>query len=177
MIKAGYKPLLIRDGLHYLYSLNIQEGLRKRPDEILINIVLLCEEQCPEVKMPSKLFKSLKPYKPLPERRNLKSVIIPFGKDKSYKIRLHIRDFGSHGSHNPKLITELGNLFSLKSDGLYSAYLYWTYDRWTLRTLNPKDIVGVRRYTSVYDKKTFVKELCGILIQKPEAVPKVKRGH
>jgi hypothetical protein len=86
--------------------------------------MLLYKEQCPEVKMPSKLFKSLKPYKPLPKRRNLKSVIIPFRKNRSYKIRLHIRDFSLHSSHNPKLITKLGNLFSLKSDGLYSAYLY-----------------------------------------------------
>jgi hypothetical protein len=74
--------------------------------------------------MPSKLFKSLKLYKPLPKQRNLKSVIIPFEKDKSYKIRLYIKDFGLHSSHNPKLITKLGNLFSLKSDGLYLAYLY-----------------------------------------------------
>jgi hypothetical protein len=86
--------------------------------------MLLCEEQCSEVKMPSKLFKLLKLYKPLPKQRNLKSVIIPFKKDRSYKIRLHIRDFGSHNSYDPKLITKLRNLFSLKSDGLYSAYLY-----------------------------------------------------
>jgi hypothetical protein len=124
MVKAGYKPLLIGDGLHYLYSLDIQEGLRERPDEILIDIMLLCEEQCSEVKMPFKLFKLLKPYKLLPKRKNLKSVIIPFKKDKSYKIRLYIGDFGLYNSYNPKLITKLGNLFSLKSDDLYLAYLY-----------------------------------------------------
>jgi hypothetical protein len=124
MVKAGYKPLFIKDGLYYLYSLDIQEGLRKRPDEIPIDIVLLYREQCSEVKMPFKLFKLLKPYKPLFKQKNLKSVIIPFGKDRSYKIRLYIRDFGLHSSHDSKLITELGNLFSLKSDGLYLAYLY-----------------------------------------------------
>jgi hypothetical protein len=124
MIKAEYKPFLIRDGLHYLYSLDIQERLRERPDEIPIDIVLLYRKQCLEVKMPSKLFKLLKLYKPLPKQRNLKSVIIPFRKDRSYKIRLHIRDFSLHNSHNSNLITKLGNLFLLKSDGLYLAYLY-----------------------------------------------------
>jgi hypothetical protein len=74
--------------------------------------------------MPFKLFKLLKSYKPLLKQRNLKSVIIPFKKDKNYKIRLYIRDFGSYSSHDPKLITKLGNLFLLKLDGLYSAYLY-----------------------------------------------------
>jgi hypothetical protein len=86
--------------------------------------MLLYKEQCSEVKMPSKLFKSLKLYKPLPKQKNLKYVIIPFKKDKSYKIRLYIRDFGLYNSHDLKLITKLGNLFLLKSDGLYLAYLY-----------------------------------------------------
>lgn len=173
MVKAGYMPLLVGSGLHYLYSPYIQEGLREGPDEI--DIVLLCGEQCSEVKMPSMLFESLKPYISLPERKNL--FIIPFGKDGKHKIRLHIGDFGSQCSLDHKRITELGNLFSLKSDGLYSAYLYWIYDRWTLRTLNPEDIVGIGRYASVCDRKTFVEELCGFSIQKPESVPKGKRGR
>jgi hypothetical protein len=74
--------------------------------------------------MPFKLFKLLKPYKPLPKQKNLKYVIIPFRKDRSYKIRLYIKDFGLYNSHDPKLITKLGNLFLLKSDGLHLAYLY-----------------------------------------------------
>ena len=175
MVNAGYKPLLIGNDLHYLYSPGIQEGLPEWPDKI--DIVLLCGQYCP-TKIPSTLFKSLKPHKsPDEPRKYLKKVIIPFGKDGKYKIRLHIGDFGSQSSGDPKRITELGNLFSLKSGGLYSAYLYWAYDKWTLRTLNPEDIVGVGRYASVCDRKTFVEEICGISIQKPESVPKEKRGR
>lgn len=169
--------MLLGSGLHYIYNSNPEETLQKQPEGTIqqqpeeIHLVLVCGEfWSPSDKMTSLFLKSLKKtILPISLDKRPNEVNIAYGT--RHTIRLTIKGLWTAYYHTSIIVNNPEKLFTLKDDGLYSAYLYWKNDRKKLRTIKPKDIVGVGRYASRCKKTCYVSSVCGIIIQQPAEYP------